>query len=667
MKKIISLLFIFSFFVLNAQVPEGFNYQAVVRNSSGEVVAHSPVSFRISILQDAETGSAVYSETHSVSTNDFGLANLKIGSGDNQTGVLGPDGWGTGSRFIKVEVDPTGGNAFIHMGTMQLMSVPYAFHAQTVEEDRVEDADADASNELQTMSLSGTQFSLSKGGGTVVLPASGEGGDNWGSQVAQTDETLNGDGSPAHPLAVNHDELMPVWSNVQEIPAGFADNIDDVEDADADPTNEIQELSLDGKNLSLSKAGGSVSLPSDDWGSQSIKSDETLDGNGTNSSPLKIAQQSATTGQVLKWSGTTWTPGNVSGGTSLWQQNETDIYYNAGHVGIGTNEPSSSNLLHVYGTALFKGSGNGISIGPNGPAGSINFYYEGGWSANITLDRGKTTLLGYVGIGTHNPEANLHVDDHIRIGEDFNYEDVYGEIFHEGGDDGFKINANANGDWADMHLQTDGTTRLFIESGGNVGIGKLTPGSRLHIKQAGTGFQNGLRLERPDNTNWWSIQINNFNDLVFDYKGTNTRAWIDYETAGYNHSSDRNLKTDINSIKSALNKVMQLNPVTFRFKSNPDSKSFSYGLIAQEVKKIYPEFVSENNGNLGIAYHNFSVINIRAIQEQQEKIMVMQNQIEKLEKQNGEMLKEITKIKSSMNSRLEQLEKLLGIHVQKTD
>jgi hypothetical protein len=155
-------------------------------------------------------------------------------------------------------------------------------------------------------------------------------------------------------------------------------------------------------------------------------------------------------------------------------------------------------------------------------------------------------------------------------------------------------------------------------------------------------------------------QINHLNDLVFDYNGTNTRAWIENETAEYNHSSDRNLKTDINPIKSSLNKIMQLNPVTFRFKTNPDSKNVSYGLIAQEVEQVYPEFVSENNGNLGIAYHNFSVVNIRAIQEQQEQIVSMQEQIEKLVKQNRELQEEIIQLRTTMNSKLKNVEDILG-------
>ncbi len=170
-KKIfLSVIFIAFVFIGLAQVPDAFNYQAVVRNSSGEVVANQNVSFRLSILQGSESGTVLYSETHTVSTNAFGLVNLKVGEGTPGSGVFSPGGWGATSHFLKIEIDPAGGTAFTHLGTSELLSVPYAFHAQTVQTDMVDDADASPTNELQTISLAGSDLTLSDGGGTVTLP-----------------------------------------------------------------------------------------------------------------------------------------------------------------------------------------------------------------------------------------------------------------------------------------------------------------------------------------------------------------------------------------------------------------------------------------------------------------------------------------------------------------
>lgn len=176
MKKIYSLILLVftSVTLLFAQVPEAFNYQAIVRNSSGEFIANTNVAFRISILQGSETGTPVYVETHSVNTNNFGLVNLKVGMGNFEEGVFMPGDWGAASHFIKVEFDKDGGTGYVHLGTSPLLSVPYAFHAQTVAEDAVDDADADPNNEIQALQISGTQLTLSKGGGTSNIAVIGK-------------------------------------------------------------------------------------------------------------------------------------------------------------------------------------------------------------------------------------------------------------------------------------------------------------------------------------------------------------------------------------------------------------------------------------------------------------------------------------------------------------
>lgn len=230
MKRLILLSACLCFLSIGmAQVPNSFNYQAVVRNNSGEIIADQNVAFKISILKNTESGSPIYVETHKTMTNKFGLANLKIGTGSAVSGTFSPNGWGSAKHFVKVELDPKGGSSFSHIGTNEFSAVPYAFHAQTVENDQVDDADHDPKNEIQTLDLSGTQLSLSKGGGTVTLPSSG-GGDNWGTQTVVSDATLSGKGTTANPLSVVGD---------------LTDN---------------QTLSLSGNDLSISR-GNKVTLP----------------------------------------------------------------------------------------------------------------------------------------------------------------------------------------------------------------------------------------------------------------------------------------------------------------------------------------------------------------------------------------------------------------------
>lgn len=157
---------------LYAQSPEMFKYQAVARNSSGQILSYQNVSLRISILQGTATGLAVYVETHSGITNNFGLINLDIGGGTQVSGSFPNIDWSAGPYWAKVELDNTGGTNYSLYGTSQLLSVPYALHAKSVDVDNVDDADHDPANEIQSLSIANNMLSISDGN-TVVLPGLG--------------------------------------------------------------------------------------------------------------------------------------------------------------------------------------------------------------------------------------------------------------------------------------------------------------------------------------------------------------------------------------------------------------------------------------------------------------------------------------------------------------
>ena len=183
------------------QAPEGFKYQAVVRDAGGLILNNQAVGMRLTVQQGSIGGVTVYSETFSTTTNGYGLVNLEIGTGTTAYDFSTID-WGNGPYFMETAVDLTGGTSYAVMGTSQLMSVPYALHSKTAENvtnDLVDDADADPTNELQD------------------------------------------------------------WSNLPGIPAGLSDGIDNVDDADADPTNEMNTgVALTGTDLEITDGNGTI-------------------------------------------------------------------------------------------------------------------------------------------------------------------------------------------------------------------------------------------------------------------------------------------------------------------------------------------------------------------------------------------------------------------------
>jgi hypothetical protein len=112
-----------------SQAPEAFNYQALIRDGSGDILDNVQVAIQISILQDSEIGSAVYVERFNPTTTAYGLIAVKIGKGSVQSGAFSSIDWGTHEYYIKTEVDPNNGTDFTAMGSSQLLSVPYALHA----------------------------------------------------------------------------------------------------------------------------------------------------------------------------------------------------------------------------------------------------------------------------------------------------------------------------------------------------------------------------------------------------------------------------------------------------------------------------------------------------------------------------------------------------------
>ena len=133
MKYIITLLFLVISHMAFSQAPEKMSYQAVIRDSSNNVVSNQSVNIRISILKGSPTGNTVYSETHSKATNFNGLISLEIGEGSNKIGSIGSIQWDKDQYFIQTETDPYGGNSYMLNGVNQIVSVAYALHSHTAD------------------------------------------------------------------------------------------------------------------------------------------------------------------------------------------------------------------------------------------------------------------------------------------------------------------------------------------------------------------------------------------------------------------------------------------------------------------------------------------------------------------------------------------------------
>ena len=115
------------------------------------------LTIQFSVISDITTSAVSWQETHTVSTNDYGLYTAIIGQGTatsvGSSATFDVIDWGASNHLLKVEVD-FGGGIFVDMGTTAFMSVPYALNSTP-----------------QSLTISGDTLFISSGN-WIILPSS---------------------------------------------------------------------------------------------------------------------------------------------------------------------------------------------------------------------------------------------------------------------------------------------------------------------------------------------------------------------------------------------------------------------------------------------------------------------------------------------------------------
>ena len=370
-----------------AQVPDKMSYQAVVRNASNQLVISSSIGIRISILKGSVSGVEVYTETQMPTSNTNGLISLEIGDGSVVSGDFSGIDWSNGPYFVKTEIDPNGGSNYTISGITQLLSVPYALYAKTAESvtnDQVDDADADATNEIQTLSQSDNTITLSKGGGSVTIA-------NTQLTEAQVDEfvanngylKIEADGSITNEiqslsqngntitLSKNGGSVTITDTDTQlseaQVDQYVANNGYLTSEVDGSVTNEIQTLSQNGNTITLSNGGGSVTVTDTDTQLSEAQVDTYVSNNGypTGVENLKIIQGTISpSGVILGGSGFTV----VKNGTGDFKITFNSSFAGYPAVTYSTNYYPNiivSNVLSVNSVSLLVKNTSGTVVDPN--------------------------------------------------------------------------------------------------------------------------------------------------------------------------------------------------------------------------------------------------------------------------------------------------------------
>jgi len=336
-----------------------------------------------------------------------------------------------------------------------------------------------------------------------------------------------------------------------------------------------------------------------------------------------------------------------------------------GNVGIGLKEPEHK--LHVRGNLFIQTNAGALRLGfPNNgnqwqfntsgggadlqfkskPTGSnsstqrFRMYQNGEFTAGNT-----TTVEAWMNIYQNSSTSKPHLqltevgNDYARLELSNTVSDAYWQLagLPSATSTSGRLNFYFNN-------ATSGNNRMTLTGDGKLGI-RGTPTARLHVFQASQSVGTGLRF--TDNTNNADWDVTHGFALRFHYGGS-LRGFINANTGAYTVSSDKRLKINIETLNPVMDKVKQLNVSSYQYINAP-KKQTTVGLIAQNVKPLFPELVSysEPDDLYGINYGGFSVIALKAIQEQQEVIELQQQTITDLEKRMSKFEAMLTAIKTT--------------------
>lgn len=619
---LLTLAFAFSMPTLIAQSNRAFHYQAIARDNGGAILSNTQINLRFQIRSNSPSGTLVYQEKHTPNTNNLGLVNLDIGKGLIESGDFNTIAWNEDDYYLIVELNG------VSLDTSLFESVPYSKVATDMQLNHLRDvSDLPPFNE-QVLAWDGTAWvpkdERSYTGGTGISVV----GNVITNEAPDQSVSLTGNGATS---------VSGTYPNFT------ISSTDNVNDADASTTNEIQSMSLSGNTLSLSLGGGSVSLASF---------------------------------------------------SSPWNNSGSNLYFNTGKVGIGDNSPiatltvGNGDKFQVHGAdgdIVLKDDQGSLrfanSNGSNAPmiqmfqsgtnnstrmlvAHSPNFSSWGiqyndtadafNWIGdNLPVFQVQLSGQQRIGVGTFSPEARMHIVDnsttgtgHMKLTEsqfDFSRITMDNTIHNNFWDIAARTDTNlANAQFNVYH--SDAGDIFSVNARGRVGINDANPAYAVEIngKQStrvmnlynnlgtttSTTYNYGLRvgLSQQSNSGFprlynvygrssdadsylsyglygYANNASNANYGVYAYAPTSNGyagyfSGNTYATGAY-QTSDARLKSNIIEVQNGLGTIMKLRPKSYEYKREEYDfmnlpEGIQHGFLAQDIENLLPELVNDS-------------------------------------------------------------------------
>ena len=642
--------------ISNAQAPNLFSYQAVIRDGSGTLVINSGIGMELVIRQGSSTGTVVYSETQKVNSNANGLITAQIGAGNVVSGNINSIDWSKGPYFLESNSDATGGNNYTIKGTTQLLSVPYALYA------------AKSGNAVTTAIIAGQ--GMRKSGDT--LHANSE-NDIWNAGKIK--------GKAVSGISPAKDDVLQ-WNGTEWIPA----------------------------KISAGGGGGTLNVIA---GNGLKKSGDTLSALNKQAiwSAGDILGRSISTAtpakdDVYRWNGTAWAPSAITGGGGgsnptvagfgLLKNGDTlsaranFAMWNAAYLqdnSVSSAKPAANDVLQYNGSIWAPAALNGMSVfagtglSKNGDTlDALNNTAM--WNANLLQGRSVSSTAPSTNDvlkwnGSSWAPGTGGSGSSISCGTSFNTN--------------YTVRGTGSGSW-------ECTDAIWINSTKNVGIGTTSPSSSFDLSVGTSGllvngstttsnFAGRVRIGSTSTTSY-DLQVDGDGYLTGGLRvgttsapatggimangviETNARFIMNSSTTGTGTtvvrtsggelrptSSTIHVKENVKNLQFSKEKLLSLRPVSYNLKPALGG-DHEIGLIAEEVAEFIPELVvfgpeRKWKGNTGIAetdangreilnhnkmvpysvhYDRLPVYLLSIIREQETRIKNLEERLEKLER-----------------------------------
>jgi hypothetical protein len=719
---ILTLNFLLFTLNLQAQPPQSFSYQAIIRDAGGNLVKEQTVGMQISILQGSETGTTVYRETHQKSTNANGLVSLEIGNGTVVSGNFAETDWADGPYYVRTETDPTGGNNYTIDGVSPL---PYALYAQYAESGQPgpqgpqgEPGPQGETGPQGPQGEPGEQGPQGEQGITGPEGPAGPQGEpgtiNWTDSSGQVTTDVNVGIGTANPSA----QLHVHGSEIGEGNILFKGNIE-FENPGDPPAEGAGTRMMWYPDKAAFRAGRVSGTGAANWDKDSIGNYSFAWGVSTKASGnISTAWGSftkSTGGSATAWGSSTEATGTNS---TAWGAETTAS--GLASTAWGNLTEASGVVSTAWGSST-KASGNSSTTW--GSETEASGTSSTAWGENTRATGQKATVWGQDGIasglsatawglfteasGSHSTAWGVWTRAPSGVETVFGgYNTEYTPVSTGGWSSSDRLFVIGNGT-----SNNNRSDALVLLKNGSLGLGISSPAARLHVQSAnssttpqlrihnstsGSGFAR-LRMSNEAVEPYWDIAAGGSNNQMDFFQSGGAGSMLTLRgdagnigvgirtvnpaftlhvngTAGkpgggsWTATSDARLKSDINPLEGSLNNLLKLRGVTFLYK-NPDSihelPGERIGMIAQEVAEVFPDWVStDNEGFLRLTFRGFEALTVEALRELREENNKETDELKsRIEILIGDIKEKETRI-NTLETRLEKMETLLQSFVE---